>query len=250
MYGLTDILADSSFIQLFTAKKAIYLEKKEALDKYNALSRQEQKEINKREEATEFNLGLNEIIVVEPMVYSYKRGQVNNVKSEKLEKDFSDAIESSAEQVGIKTYPIDSRTLEAKGTQGYNERCILISLLNQLAEDEEVTIFPVDYQLLKTIRNDYGTSKVMFSLVEHQYSPNINVASALSSLIIYPILLIYLPVGILSGNNTEMNVLILDLENGEIEDGISYYFKDSPKKLQLGAHMYDIFTKLKTNPAN
>jgi hypothetical protein len=90
----------------------------------------------------------------------------------------------------------------------------------------------------------------MFSLVEHQYSPNINVASALSSLIIYPILLIYLPVGILSGNNTEMNVLILDLENGEIEDGISYYFKDSPKKLQLGAHMYDIFTKLKTNPAN
>ncbi len=250
LYGLTDILADSSFIQLFTAKKAIYLEEKEAFEAYNALSRQEQKVINKQEKATEFNLGLNEIIVVEPMVYSYKRGQVNNVKSEKLEKDFSEAIESSAERVGVKTYPIDSRTLETKGTQGYNERCILISLLNQLAEDDEVTVFPVDYQLLKTIRNDYGTSKVMFSLVEHQYSPNINVASALSSLVIYPILLIYLPVGILSGNNTEMNVLILDLENGEIEDGISYYFKDSPKRLQLGAHMYDIFTKLKTNPAN
>jgi len=250
LYGLTDILADSSFMQLFTAKKAIHLEEKEAFEAYNALSRQEQKVINKQEKATEFNLGLNEIIVVEPMVYSYKRGQVNNVKSEKLEKDFSEAIESSAERVGVKTYPIDSRTLETKGTQGYNERCILISLLNQLAEDDEVTVFPVDYQLLKTIRNDYGTSKVMFSLVEHQYSPNINVLSALSSLIIYPVLLIYLPVGILSGNNTEMNVLILDLENGEIEDGISYYFKDSPKRLQLGAHMYDIFTKLKTNPEN
>lgn len=250
LYGLSDIIADSTFTSLYSAKRSIFQEKKKQEDEYNALSRQERKAYNKKKEQTDFNLGLNEIIVVEPMVYSYKRGRVNNVKSEKLEQDFSEAIENSAKTVGISTYPIDSRTLETKGTQGYNERSILFCMLDQLSEEEDLTVFPVDYQLLKSIQNDYGTSKVMFSLVEHQYSPNISVGSVLSSLIIYPVLLIYVPVGILSGNNTEMNVLILDLEKGEIENGLSYYFKDSPKKLQLGAHMYDIFTKLKTQPAN
>jgi hypothetical protein len=37
-----------------------------------------------------------------------------------------------------------------------------------------------------------------------------------------------------------MNMLILDLDSGKVENGVSYYFKDSPKKLQLGAHVYDI----------
>ena len=196
------------------------------------------------------NTGLKEIIVVEPMVISYKKGNVDNVKSEKLEKDFASAIESSAKSAGVTTYSIDSRSLINKGTLGFNERSLLISLLNQLAAEDNVNIFPVDFQLLNEIKTNYGTSKVMFSLVEHDYSPNITAMGVFSSLLLYPILFVYVPVGILTGNNTEMSVLILDLENGVIENGINYYFKDSPKKLQLGAHMYDIFKKLNTEPIN
>ena len=153
-------------------------------------------------------------------------------------------------RAGVTTYSIDSRSLVNKGTQGFNERSLLISLLNQLAAEDNVNIFPVDFQLLNEIKTNYGTSKVMFSLVEHDYSPNITGMGVFSSLLLYPILFVYVPVGILTGNNTQMNVLILDLENGVIENGINYYFKDSPKKLQLGAHMYDIFKKLNTEPIN
>lgn len=250
LYGINDILIDTEFINQHDQFKKIKADEDKEIEKYNSLSNAEQKALDKKKAANEYSIGLKEIIVVEPMVISYKKGDIDNVKSEKLEKDFASAIESAAKSAGVTTYSIDSRSLINKGTQGFNERSLLISLLNQLAAEDNVNIFPVDFQLLNEIKNNYGTSKVMFSLVEHDYSPNITAMGVLSSVLLYPILFVYVPVGILTGNNTEMNVLILDLENGVIENGINYYFKDSPKKLQLGAHMYDIFKKLNTEPIN
>lgn len=250
LYGISDIISDPDFLNLYSKYKSDFDKKEKEQEEYDAMSRKEQKIIDKEKAENVNKLGIKEIIVVEPMVISYKRGRVDNVKSEKLEKDFSEAIESSAMEVGMTTYAIDSRSLSDKGTQGFNERSILISLLNQLAQEEDLNIFPVDYQLLNSIKSDYGTSKVLFSLVEHEYSPNLNVQNILSSALLYPILLVYVPIGFLTGNNTEMNVLILDLDNGEIENGINYYFKDSPKRLQLGAHMYDIFKRLSSEPKN
>ena len=250
LYGLGDILIDTDFNNQHDKFKKIKADEQKEIEKYNSLSNSEQKALDKKKAANEYSIGLKEIIVVEPMVISYKKGDVDNIKSEKLEKDFASAIESSAKSAGVTTYSIDSRSLVNKGTQGFNERSLLISLLNQLAAEDNVNIFPVDFQLLNEIKTNYGTSKVMFSLVEHDYSPNITAMGVFSSLLLYPILFVYVPVGILTGNNTEMSVLILDLENGVIENGINYYFKDSPKKLQLGAHMYDIFKKLNTEPIN
>lgn len=250
LYGIADILANPEFIDLTTKYEKIAAEKEKEKAAYDALTTKEKKEFDKNEAKNVNNLGLKEFIVVEPMVFSYKKGRIDNVKSEKLEADFSEAIESSAKQAGVTTYSIDSRSLVEKGTQGFNERSLLISLLNQIAQEEELNIFPVDYQLLNAIKNDYGTSKVMFSLVEHEYSPNISAQGVLSSIILYPVLFVYVPIGILTGNNTELSVLILDLETGTIENGVNYYFKDSPKKLQLGAHMYDIFKKLSTESKN
>ena len=250
LYGINDILIDTEFINQHDQFKKIKADEDKEIENYNSLSNSEQKALDKKKAENEYSIGLKEIIVVEPMVISYKKGDVDNIKSEKLEKDFASAIEGAAKSAGVTTYSIDSRSLINKGTQGFNERSLLISLLNQLAAEDNVNIFPVDFQLLNEIKNNYGTSKVMFSLVEHDYSPNITAMGVLSSVLLYPILFVYVPVGILTGNNTEMSVLILDLENGVIENGINYYFKDSPKKLQLGAHMYDIFKKLNTEPIN
>jgi predicted Zn-dependent protease len=249
LYAITDILNDASFQDVYTANKKKIEEKEKHDAEYEALTPKEKKAHNKKADAEKYNMGIKEIIVVEPMVVSYRRGNVDNVKSEKLEATFSEAIESSADMTGVSTYSIDSRSLAKKGADGFNERSILISLLNQLAEEEDVNIFPVDFQLLNSIQDNYGTTKVMFSLVEHEYSPNINFGSLYSSIIFPPIFMIYLPNALLTGNNTEINVLILDMEAGKIENGMSYYFKDSPKRIQLGAHMYDIFRKLSTTPS-
>lgn len=244
LYGITDVLNDNEFLELNTSFKKIALEKEKELEAYNALSNKQQRAYDKKKSREVETIAEKEVIVVEPMVFSYKRGEINYVKSEKLEKDFSAVIEESAKNVGITTYAIDSRSLTDKGTQGFNERSILISLLNQLAQEENVNTFPVDFQLLKNIQTDYGTSKVLFSLVEHSYSPNITFQAIFSAAFLYPVLMIYLPVTLFSGNHTEISVLVLDLESGKIHGSVNYYFKDTPKKLQLSAHMYDIFYKL------
>lgn len=249
LYGISDILDDASFQKVYDDNKKKIADKEQDDAAYEALTPKEKKAHNKKEEAQKYSMGIKELIVVEPMVVSYRRGNVDNVKSEKLEATFSDAIENSADMAGVTTYPIDSRSLTKKGADGFNERSTLICLLNQLAEEEDVNMFPVDFQLLNSIQENYGTTKVMFSLVEHEYSPDLNFGTLYSSIIFPPIFLIYFPNAILTGNNTEINVLILDMEAGKIENGLSYYFKDSPKRIQLGAHMYDIFKKLSTSPS-
>ena len=250
LYGLVDILGESEFLELYNNQKAKEQQKLKDEELYNSLSKREKNKIDRKKESEQYSIGLKEIIVVEPMVISYRRGQIDNIKSEKLETNFSLAIEDAAKSIGVTTHNIDSRTLQTRGTQGYNERSTLISLLDQLAQEDEIDIFPVDFQLLKGIQNDFGTKKVMFSLVEHAYYPNISFSGVFSSILFYPALLVYIPVGVLTGSNTELNVLILDLEKGTIDNGINYYFKDAPKKMQLGAHMYDIFKKFSSTANN
>lgn len=247
LYGISDIISDSNFLSLNDKYKAIASEKEKEKARYDALSKKEKKAFDKQKEAEDNYHGISEYIVVEPMVQSYKKGRVNNVKSEKLEARFSEAIEYSAQKANVTVHAIDSRTLEKKGTQGFNERSILISLLNQLSQENKLDVFPVDYQLLKTIQENYGTSKVLFSLVQHEYDAEIEAGAIVGSVILIPILFVYIPVGILSGNNTELSILVLDLEKGTVDTGVNYYFKDAPKKIQLGAHMYDIFRKMGTS---
>ncbi len=250
LYGITDILSDPLFTELYSSKKSAFEKKQKEKDAYNSLSRSEKKKYDREERTKQYSLGMNEVIVVEPIVLSYKNGSIDYMKSEKLEENFSTAIQDAANLSGITAHIIDSRTLTSKGTQGYNERSTLTTLLNQLADEENIEIFPVDYQLLKTIQTNFGTNKVMFSLVEHEYSPNISFSGIFSSVLFYPALLVYVPVGLLTGSNTEINVLVLDLEKGSIVSGINYYFKDSPKKQQLGAHMYDILKKFSSTANN
>lgn len=253
IYGLRDIIADSTFIQLLRAQKKELEEEKKKKEKYNALSRTERIKIDKQEEKDRMKLGINEIIVVEPKVFSYRGVKgFDPEKSEEIEAIYSEVIETTAKDLGVSAYPIDRRTLSDKGTVGFNERNLLISFLSQIAVEDNINIFPVDYQLLKEIEQNYGTKKVMFTLVEHAKSVDINWWMVLGSMVIYPtfpfVLTMHIPMAIFNSNLTELNVLILDLEKGLIESGNSYNFNEPVYKHNLGAHVYDIFSKLNQKP--
>jgi hypothetical protein len=228
-------------------------EEKKMEETYNSLSRNERIKVDKQEEKNKMKLGINEIIVVEPKVFSYRGSKgFDPMKSEEIESTYSEVIESTAKELGVSAYPIDRRTLSDKGTIGFNERNLLISFLSQIAVEDNINIFPVDYQLLKEIEQNYGTKKVMFTLVEHAKSVDINWWMVLGSMVIYPtfpfVLTMHIPMAIFNSNETELNVLILDLEKGLIESGNSYNFNEPIYKHNLGAHVYDIFSKLNQKP--
>ncbi len=249
LYALTDLISDEGFLSIYKEWKDKSDEKKAKADAFASLSRKEKEKIRKQDELNRMRIGLQEVIVVEPTVQSYRKGQINNLKSEEIESKYSEIIENTAADLGIKVFPIDKRVLTNSGTSGYNERNLLISFLSQIAQEEDINIFPVDYHLLRELQNNYGTSRVMFTLVEHEKKININWWYVGLSAVIYPalpfVLSMHIPMRIFNSNKTEMSVVILDLEKGVVETGNSYYFEEPIHKHNLGAHVYDIFSNLK-----
>lgn len=252
LYGIADLLADSAFIKSYNANLEILKKQEEEKEQFEMLSQSERKKAIIKENENHLRLGLQEIIVVEPKVYSYKSNSLDPIKSEKIEGIFSASIENSAADLGVKVYPIDRRTLSTKGTEGFNERNTLISFLTQIAQEDNINVFPVDFQALKEIRENYGTNRVMFSLVEHSRSADINWWLVAGSVFIYPTLPftlgMYIPMKIFKSNHMEMNVIILDLEKGIAETGQNYYWNEPTYKHNLGSHMFNIFNTLKSKP--
>ncbi len=252
LYGIGDLLADSSFLQAYNSNIELVKKLEEEKEQFEILSQSERKKAIAKDQDNHLRLGLEEVIVVEPKVYSYKTNSLDPIKSEKIEGIFSESIESAADDLGVKVYPIDRRTLSSKGTEGFNERNTLISFLTQIAQEDDINTFPADFQALKEIRQNYGTNRVMFSLVEHSRSADINWWLVAGSAFIYPTLPftlgMYIPMKIFKSNHMEMNVIILDLEKGIAETGQSYYWNEPTYKHNLGSHMYNIFNTLKSKP--
>lgn len=250
LYGISDIITDSNFSLIYKEDLAKNQKEKEDKEEFDKLSYKQQKKIRKKNEETILNLGINELIIVEPMVFSYKKEKLDLIKSEKLKHDFSEVIENTAIETDLKVYTLDRDHLEKKGTDVYNERSVMFSFMEQISREDNFNLFPVDFSELEEIKLNYGTSKVLFTWVSHEYKSKINGMAVFGSLFIYPFLTFYIPYGILSGHNTELNIVILDIDKGSVDLGESFYFKDKPKTLSLGAHMFSIFNKLKKQPTN
>jgi predicted Zn-dependent protease len=252
LYALSDLIADESFLSVYKEWKTKADDKKARQDAFASLSKKEKEKIRKQNEMNKMRVGLEDVIVVQPTVQSYRKGQLDNMKSEEIELKYSEIIESTAADLDIKVFPIDRRVLTNSGTTGYNERNLLISFLSQIAQEDDINLFPVDYQLLKELQNNYGTSRVMFTLVQHEKKIDINWWYVGASVVLYPalpfVLSMHIPMRIFNSNKTEMSVVILDLEKGVVETGNSYYFEEPVRKHNLGAHVYDIFSNLKMKP--
>ncbi len=241
-YGLTDIIIDSSFIEKYDKEAALISDKKAAEEAYEIMSYNERKKFDKEKELEKKQI--EEFIIVEPSAVSYKKNQIDYSASEKIKSKYNQAISDAGEHLGISMYKIDSEGLISLGTSGFNERNVLQNLLMQYAQNDQVNSFPVDYDALKEIEKNYGTTKIVFTMVEHAYSPQFS-SSALWLIFYPPALVGYLPIPFMNGNQTEINLLVLDTQTGKIDAAFSYYFKEPTTKTILEARMYDIFQNIK-----
>jgi hypothetical protein len=64
----------------------------------------------------------------------------------------------------------------------------------------------------------------------------------------YPIASFAIPLMALKRNDTEMTLLVLDLNESEVSTGYNYQFNDKPRKHSLGAHMFYLFQLLSNQP--
>lgn len=247
LYGISDLIKSETFLASFRKYKEEREQEEKEKKAYDMLSKADRVKFNKKKEENKLRLNSQELLFVEPIVYRYNRDGINRVKSEKLAEDFSAVIQESAASLGMTVTVINSANMKKLGTTGFNERAVLLSYLAQLTEDENIDVFPVDYDLLDDIKTNYGTSKVMFSILEHTYQPNIS-GGLVASILFFPVAIIAIPLEILTGNITELSVIMMDIDKGEIESGASYNYREPLSKLSMAAHVYDILKQVKSKP--
>jgi predicted Zn-dependent protease len=254
LYAIGDLLKDTNFVQKYEAARKLAEAQKKREKELESLSRAERAEHFRLQKENQLKLGIDKLIVVEPKVFS-SNGLTgfDPIRSEKIETTYSELIKEISGELGIDAEIIDKRSLESRGTSGYNERNVLISFLDQISQEDDINVFPVDFQSLTALREIYGTEKVMFTLVENYTSADINWFLVGASVVLLPTLpftlTYYIPHQLFTRNKTEMSVLILDLEKGMIESGAGYYFNEPVFKHNLGAHIYDIFHHIGQSPS-
>lgn len=248
LYGLSDLLQNQSFRDDF----AKWTKKQEELDeedeRISNLSYREQAEIRKQRINNESHLGVTEVIVVEPTVMTFTRQGLDRAKSEELEALLSDAIDYSAENVKTNIYHIDKRTLEKEGTDAFNYRSTLMAFLNQIVLEDAEAVVPVDFQQLQEIEAFYGSSKVMFTLVEHYQRPYISVGGAFGMLFAFPAFPLYVMRQIFTANSMQTTFIVLDLHNASAEYANTIYFSSPVKKWYLRSQVFNFLHDIQQKP--
>jgi len=256
VYGISDILKDSALRSAYQSYHEPWLEKKAAKEAYRKLSNKEKYEYDKQHKTnkrtSDLAIGMEQCILVQPTVTDYQNGSVNWERSEKRRLDLTEAIAESSLMCDVEVSQLDHDDIILNGTASFNERNVLYSLLEQTANHEGVDFFPVDYVALKDIENTYGTSNLMYTLVDHYYDPEISWAVIGYSAVLFPTLpftmLIYVPIQLIKGHHTEITVLVIDAVTGRMKASTQTETRTRPLRQYLGAHYYDIFQQLKSTP--
>lgn len=246
-YGLSDLIRDTAFVEELKS----YIPKTEddeIVVVNSAVISQNTRSSYRNQAYDKLKIGSNNLIVVEPRVIDYGKNGIDLVKSEKLEHLFSNAINDAADMVGVELHTIDKRNLTSLT---YNSRSTLFGFLTQLVEDDDIEPFPVDYLKLKEIADQNGTPDVMFSMVDHTFRPDINGWGIALSAFIWPTFpftaTIYVPIKLMTGNQTNLTVLILDLESGELKTGGAFNFHERVSKHNIGSRMYSLFKHISSD---
>ncbi len=236
-----DIFSDEDFNYKFKKIKEEVTQYQKNKSNKNKYTLKQLMEIEKGK--TNLHCGIDTLILVEPMVYSYDENELNLIKSEKLKHDFSEVITSVATDAEVNISILDRDKIQSIGTDAFNERNCLINFMYQINENR-INVFPVDFNEISRISQKYKTSKVMLLNVRHQFDPDV-MYKIMRAILIYPALPIIAPIVLLNRNVTDINILILDINNGNVELETKYSFHDKPRKYNLGARTFEIFSELK-----
>lgn len=238
-YALTDLIKDEEFTKKYGGIK-------------DSIKKMEKREEELKDTDNKVKIDnsiplkpfLTDFILVEPSAISYKNGRINYPSSDKLEKKYTEAINSVGKELDLSIYNLNSEKLKELGTVGFNERSVLTSFLMQMTHNEKVDILPVDFERLREIEANYGTSKIVYTIVEHSYRPQFS-SGALWFIFYPPALLGYMPIPFMKGHRTELNLILVDSQKAKIENGVSYHFREPTNLYILKARMYDILLNMK-----
>jgi hypothetical protein len=246
MYGIPDIIRDSSFIKLFrqySDKKSIQDKDK---DQFNLMTDAEQEEREYFEYDEAIHLDMDSLLLFQPAVFETTgSGEINVFKTFRTQDLFFREVADNAADQHVHVESLSLKDLETLHAQDWNDYAFLQRSLTRAISDHENDYFVLDVPELNRIREKFKTDKLLFMEYQHTYAPDLYFGNVALFTVLLPVGLIYFPIEILSGHSSDWQFYVLDLKTGELVLDRSYFVNEPANKHNIGSRLNGMFNQLK-----
>ncbi|WP_343636840.1 M48 family metallopeptidase [Fluviicola sp.] len=231
LYGMKDILSDSSFVKAFKAAQN------------NSASTSNKQEANSKLIPAIPDLKSKSIALTEPNVEILESSKKTVNMSESIRANATELILEEAADNGY-NFSTDNAPNELT-IEGIHAFTFLKSALRQTDGYSKVNFFPVDYTELQNMTKKYSSDVILiplFAYMDAKKSAPMTVARpVIATWYVPPMALILLTGKLLDSQKTKIQFVGVDLKNGHAAVSNEYLISGRPSKVMLGSKIYEIF---------
>jgi len=217
-FAFVDYMSDKKF-----TKEAKKVEKEYKAENERELTKEERK-IKSREyrldKARGLALGIDKIVVVDPLYLVVQNDGAKLYKSEKAQEEYNKIIEMLSKKSKLEVSLVDVNKLENDKTEQFNHATILNEWIGeQFLFDEPLEFTSIEKEKIDELKNTYGTKYFLWTGV----------------------------ISLLNKKHTLMYNILYNIESGEI---MLRSFKDvryNTNKNIIKSELYHVFDQIKTN---
>lgn len=236
LYGMADIINDSTFAQTFRTKFNSTLSEKNS-----------DKEENNGLIPAIPKLQSKSIALVDAKVETLETSPSTLKIAANVEKSVNELINKEAQKNG---YNISTDNAPNNlSVEGINTFMYIKTALRQSKNAGKLNFFPVDYLELQKMKVNYASDVVLIPTV--LYSNDIKsdpmeiVRPVLSTWYVPPMALIFMTGKLLNAKTTYVSFIGIDLTTGHSESSAVYHVTGHPSKVMLGSMFHEIFQSTK-----
>lgn len=246
LYGISDLIKDQAFnARLLHFKNKLKNEESEE-DAIFEMTDEELDNYYQNENKTALHIGMDSVLMINPFVFEivgYKR--LDYKKSDELEAKFLKSVASVANSYDLNIKQLDRSEQQALTADDYNRLSQLLRSLEKRVDNRGINAFMLDLEALHEIQKHYGSKHLMLMDLQHTYDSGIGVGNGVLFTVLFPIGMVYFPIAILSGHETELNAYVMDLDDGKLVIDKNYYANEPASEKFLKLRLDALFHQLK-----
>lgn len=244
LFGLSDLINQPSFKSRWDEVKEAYEEK----DDDNDLTYEEISDFNKKKKKQGLKLGIDKIVVVDPMFerYDLRKGKNLPLVSEKTKITLSNTYLKSAEIKGMEMEILDSKMMNPADLDKFNELSLVNEWLTErLNHDEDIDFYSSTSPAMDALRKKYGTDYFLFSSLLSAKIPKKYLGATIILGILVPYTLPFAIYKLASSNNECLFTFALfDVSNGDIIYIDSREIGQKHNDGLINSHVYDLIYQI------
>lgn len=246
MYGIADILRDSSFVKKFGQFSAGKNKLDKDKDDFNLMTDAEQEDLEYFKYDEQVHLDMDSMLLFQPAVFETTRSTgIDVFKTFKTKDLIFKEIYNNAEDLNIHVESLSLKDLETLHAEDWNNYSMLQRSLTRAIADYENDYFVLDVPGLNQVKTKFRTEKLLFVEYQHSYAPDLYVGNVALFTVLLPVGLVYFPIAILSGHYSDWQFYVMDLNTGELVLDRSYYVNEPASKHNIGSRLNGMFNQLK-----